>query len=174
MLNLKILLIHKEVKNEKKEENKNKEWGNINMDPLASAKVVETIVQSKEKKQVENGEKAGSKINPFHSSNSNRFNNNSFNASKNTAQTINNNSIKEMNKDNIKLEDIEDPLNNIVETNTIISEQPKEIQNNINVQENNKEWGNINMDPLASAKIVETVVQSNDKKQEDNKEKDKQ
>ena len=156
----------KEVKNEVKEENKNKEWGNINMDPLASAKVVETIVQSEDNKQEKNEAKPESKINPFSSSNSNPFNNNSFNASKNTAQTIDNNSIKEKNKENIKFEDIEDPLNNLVETNTIVSEQPKEVKKEMKEENKNKEWGNVNMDPFASAKVVETIVQSSNTKQE--------
>ena len=120
----------KEIKNEKKEENKNKEWGDVNMDPFASAKVVETVVQSTDKKQDENKNQ------------------------------------------NIKFEDIKDPLASIIETNTIVSEKPKEPQNNINTQGNNNgEWGNVNMDPFASAKVVETIVESNNKK--DNDEKDK-
>ena len=154
----------KEVNTDKKEENKNKEWGNVNMDPLASAKVVETIVQSEDNKQEKNEAKPESKIDPFSSSKSNPFNNNSFNASKNTAQTIDNNSIKEKNKDNVKFEDIEDPLNNLIETNTIVSEQPKEIKKEKKDENKNKEWGDVNMDPLASAKVVETIVQSSDNK----------
>ena len=139
------------VKNQK-EENKNKEWGNINIDPFGNAKVVETKVQL-EKNEEDN---TSSMLNPFYSHNKNPFDNNLNNS-------INEN--KEINQEtnNVKFEDIKNPLENLVETNTIIPEQPKEVKNEKKEENKNKEWENINMDPLASAKVVETVVQSEEK-----------
>ena len=100
----------KEVKNEKKEENKNKEWGNINMDPLASAKVVETLVQSEDNKDITKNdeEQSASKINPFHSPNPNPFDND-FNASNNRPQVQTENNNIEQQPNNVKFEDITDP-----------------------------------------------------------------
>ena len=82
--------------------------------------------------------------------NVNQVNNNT------SPQNLNNNVSNENNNEqpveNIQLENNEDILDNIAESNTIIAEQPNQ-DNNINIP-------NENMDPFASAKLVDTVIQS--------------
>ena len=62
---------------------------------------------------------------------------------------------------------MKDPFLNVVECNTVIPGQIKDKPNNIKEKNeptnnmNNEEWGNIVMDPFASAKVLETKIEEN-------------
>ena len=71
---------------------------------------------------------------------------------------ISNENKNEQPVQNIELENNEDILDNIAESNTVIPEQSNQVNNDINTQnENNNQLENINMDPFATA---ETIVES--------------
>ena len=149
-------------------EQNRKEWGNINLDPIASANIVATKIENKNqdkenKEGMDEESKAASTLNPFSSNITNPYINN-FGESNNFDNNLNNVKSSEKQIDQpkeINFENIPDPLKDVMESNTIISENKPGDINNIDTKndENINDFGNVDMDPFGKAKIAETVLE---------------
>ena len=171
-------IVATKVENKNTEQDK-KEGGNINLDPFDEAKVVETKVENKNrdnenKEEMDEESRAASTLNPFCSDRSNPYANileesNNLNSIQNNSIKSNENKVEQPNKD-INFEDIPNPFTNLVESNTIISENNKGNSNIIDTKDDKKinDFDNVDLDPLGKAKLAETVLEE---KKEDIKEK---
>ena len=151
------------------------EWKDVILDPLAQVCVVQTKIEDKKnnnnnkenESNVDDEEKASKSINPFYQENP--FENN-LEGSNNKWRVPDNNDLKPKENEVNQPDQIINPqfnlnFSSIKEVSTIINEKPKEQNNidNLNTEQNKKEWGNINLDPFAEANIVATKVENKKK-----------